>query len=238
MNPVKTALITGASGQGMGRSIALTLARDGYAVVINYRQNEKAAHDLAALIQSRGGRAAAVQGDVFKQEDCEALVVKTVEQFGRLDVCVISPGASWNPEPVTALKPKKSLRDIYQEVAPVDYLLPHALREMQKQNGGRIIGIASNLNIPSPLYSYNAAKAARIEALRQAVSAAWKLGVTVNIIAPGPVDPFQSLEQAAASASSRSLGGKVNPQDIAEGVAFLCSDAARYITGCVLPYMF
>ncbi|MBE0600350.1 MAG: SDR family oxidoreductase, partial [Firmicutes bacterium] len=163
---------------------------------------------------------------------------RTVEQFGRLDVCVISPGADWNPEPITALKPKKSLRDVYQEVAPIDYLLPYALKEMQKHKQGRIIGIASNLTIPSPSYSYNAAKAARIEALKQAVSAAWKLGVTVNIIAPGPVDPFQSLEQADASAISGPLGGKVTPQDIAEGVAFLCSDAGRYITGCVLPYMF
>lgn len=238
MECIKTALVTGASGKGMGRSIALTLARDGYAVAVNYRQNETAARDIAALIQSRGGRAAAMQGDVFKQEDCEALVRNTVEQFGRLDVCVIGPGADWNPEPVTALKPKKTLRDVYQEVAPIHYLLPPALKEMQKQGGGRVIGVASNLEIPSPSYSYNAAKGARIEALKQAVTAAWKLHVTVNVIAPGPVDPFQSLEQADASAISRALGGKVTPQDIAEGVAFLCSDAGRYITGCVLPYMF
>ena len=222
----------------MGRSIALTLAREGYAVALNYRQNQKAAEDVAALIQSRGGRAAAVRGDVFKQEDCEALVNTTVEALGRLDVCVISPGADWNPEPLTALKPKKSLRDVFQEVAPIYYLLPHALKAMEKNKGGRVIGIATNLGIPSPSYSYNAAKAARIEALKQAVPAAWKLHVTVNIIAPGPVDAFQSMEAADASARANLATGKVTPQDIAEGIAFLCSDAGRYITGCVLPYMF
>ena len=234
----KTALVTGASGQGMGRSIALTLAREGYAVALNYRKNQKAAQDVAALIQSRGGRAAAVRGDVFKQEDCEALVKDTIAGFGGLDVCVISPGADWNPEPLTALKPKESLRDVFQEVAPIYYLLPHVLRAMEKNKGGRIIGIATNLDIPSPSYSYNAAKAARIEALKQAVSAAWKLHVTVNIIAPGPVDAFQSIEAADTSARKTLVSGKVTPQDIAEGVAFLCSDAGRYITGCVLPYRF
>ncbi|MBN1776880.1 MAG: SDR family oxidoreductase [Clostridiales bacterium] len=234
----KAALVTGASGRGMGRSIALTLARDGYAVALNYRQNEKAVRELSDLIRSRGGRAAVVQGDVFKQEDCQRLVQATVEQLSGLDVCVISPGADWNPEPVTALKPKKSLRDVFQEVAPIYYLLPHALKAMQPKKQGRIIGVASNLSIPSPSYSYNAAKAARIEALKQAVSAAWKLGVTVNVIAPGPVDAFESMEEADASAQGGCLHGKVTPQDIAEGVAFLCSDAGRYITGCVLPYLF
>lgn len=238
MQDTKTALVTGASGRGMGRSIALTLAREGYAVALNYRQNLKAAQDLAALIQSRGGRAEILQGDVFKQEDCEALVNAAVERFGRLDACVIGPGADWNMEPLTALKPKQSLRDVFQEVAPVYYLLPHALKAMGRHRGGRIVGIATNLNIPSPSYSYNAAKAARVEALKQAVSAAWKLGVTVNVIAPGPVDAFESLELADACAQGGLSHGKVTPQDIAEGVAFLCSDAGRYITGCVLPYQF
>ncbi len=234
----KAALVTGAAGQGMGRSIALTLARDGYAVAVNYLKNQKAADEIMGLIQNRGGRAIAVQGDVFIQEDCQRLVQATAAAFGVLDVCVISPGAGWNPEPVAALKPKQSLRDVFQEVAPIYYLLPYALAEMQKEKQGRIIGIASNLTIPSPSYSYNAAKAARTETLKQAVSAAWKAGVTVNIIAPGPVDAFQSLEEADAALRAGRVHGKVTPQDIAEGVAFLCSDAGRYITGCVLPYMF
>ncbi|MFH1879287.1 MAG: SDR family oxidoreductase [Bacillota bacterium] len=233
----KTALVTGASGQGMGRSIALTLARDGYAVAVNYLKNQTAADEITALIRNRGGRAIAVQGDVFKQEDCERLVQVAAAELGGLDVCVISPGAGWNLEPIFALKPKQSLRDVFQEVAPIYYLLPHVLVEMRKKKQGRIIGIASNLTIPSPSYSYNAAKAARTEALKQAVSTAWKAGVTVNIIAPGPVDAFRSLEEADAALQA-GAHGKVTPQDIAEGVAFLCSDAGRYITGCVLPYMF
>jgi len=237
----KAALVTGASGQGMGRSIALTLAREGFAVALNYRQNRQAAEDIALLIRKQGGRAVPLQGDVFQQEDCERLVRETVSEFGGLDVCVIGPGAGWNPEPITGLNQKKSLRDVFQEIAPIYYLLPHALKEMQKRKQGRIIGIASNLNMPSPSYSYNAAKAARIEALRQAVESAWKIGVTVNIIAPGPVDALPNLQEAQACSEHEDAWrkrGKVTPQDIAEGVAFLCSDAGRYITGCVLPYAF
>lgn len=237
----KAALVTGASGQGMGRSIALTLAREGFAVALNYRQNRQAAEDIALLILTQGGRAAPLQGDVFVQEDCEKLVRETVTEFGGLDVCVIGPGAGWNPQPITGLHPTKSLRDVFQEVAPIYYLLPHALKEMQKRKQGRIIGIATNLSMPSPSYSYNAAKAARIEALRQAVESAWKIGVTVNSIAPGPVDPLPSLQDAQACSAHEDAWckrGKVTPQDIAEGVAFLCSDAGRYITGCVLPYTF
>jgi 3-oxoacyl-[acyl-carrier protein] reductase len=237
----KTALVTGASGQGMGRSIALTLVRDGYAVALNYRKNAAAAEDIACLIHKQGGRAVTVQGDVFKQEDCQRLVEATVSAFGGLDVCVIGPGADWNPEPIAGLKPEKALRDVLQEVAPIYYLLAYALGEMRKNKRGRIIGIASNLAIPSPSYAYNAAKAARTEALKQAVSAAWKMGVTVNIIAPGPVNPFANLEDAEAFSAHTGkwdTRGGVTPQDIAEGVAFLCSDAGRYITGCVVPYMF
>ena len=237
----KTALVTGAVGQGMGRSIALTLARDGFAVALNYRQNQQAAEELAFEMQKQGGHAVMVQGDVFNQQECEALVQATITELGRLDVCVIGPGANWNPEPLTDLQPEKALRDVFQEVAPIYYLLPHALREMGKRKQGRIIGLASNLSIPSPSYAYNAAKAARIEALRQAVESAWKLSVTVNSIAPGPVDAFENLQTAqsyAAHAEGWASRGRVTPQDIAEGVAFLCSEAARYITGCVLPYRF
>ena len=235
----RTALITGASGRGMGRSIALTLARDGFAVAVNYLQHQAAAEELAFWIQKQGGRAVTLQGDVFKQEDCERLVRETAAEFGGLDVCVIGPGANWNPEPVAQLNARQSLRDVFQEVAPVYYLLPLALCEMKKRGGGRVIGIASNLDIPSPSYAYNAAKAARTAALQQAVQSAWQVGVTVNVIAPGPVDALAGADDALALSlrgGAWETRARVTPQDIAEGVAFLCSEAARYVTGCVLPY--
>lgn len=97
------------------------------------------------------------------------------------------------------------------------------------------------MDIPSPSYSYNVSKSGRIEALKLAVNEAWKMGVTVNIIEPGPVDEITSLEETYAycSHSKEWLDrNKITPQDIAEGVAFLCSHSAKYITGCILPYLF
>lgn len=237
----KIAIVTGASGKGMGRSIALTLAREGAAVSINYLKNQEGAEAVASYIRDNGGKAIAVQGNIYVRSDCEKLVNATVDCFGKVDICVIGPGANWNPENIKNLKSDNALQDASQEVAPVYNLLPLVLKDMEKRRWGRIIGIASNMAIPSPSYSYNTAKSARIEALRLAVSEAWKMGVTVNIMAPGPVDEIPSLDEAYGYCSHDQEWidrKKVSPQDIAEGVAFLCSDSAKYISGCVLPYLF
>ncbi len=237
----KTAIITGASGSGMGRSIALTMAREGFAIVVNYLKNIKSADEIATYIEDRGGKAMTVQSNIFIKEECEKLVGDTIDFFGRIDVCIIGPGANWNPESLSDLNSIKAIQDINQETTPVYNLLPLLLKNMEKRSWGRIIGIASNMDIPSPSYSYNAAKIARIETLKLAVSEAWKKGVTINIIAPGPVDEIPSFKTACDYCDHiEEWNGrkKVTPQDIAEGVAFLCSDSGKYITGCILPYQF
>lgn len=237
----RVALVTGAAGDGMGRSIALTLAREDATVVINYRQNRQGAEAIVAAVEEMGGKALALQGNVFSREDCERLVATTLAATGRIDICIIGPGANWNPEPITGLLAEKALADVCQEIGPVYHLVPLVLRDMQTRRAGRIIGIASNMDIPSPAYSYNVAKTGRIAALQLMVPQAWELGVTVNIIAPGPVAPIGALDTAAALCRHDEAWverANVTPQDVAEGVAFLCSDAARYITGCTLTYRF
>lgn len=237
----KVAVITGASGNGMGRSLALTLSREGADVVINYLHNREQAENIADYIKNNGRKAIIVQGNIFDKSDCDKLVNTAADTFGKVDICVIGPGANWNPEKLICLKQDSALEDINQEISPVYNLLPPLLKNMEKRKWGRIIGIASNLDIPSPSYSYNVAKSARISALKMAVNEAWQMGVTVNTIGPGPVDSFPDFKKACAFCNNNSEWinrNKVSPQDIAEGVAFLCSDAAKYITGCLLPYMF
>lgn len=237
----RVAVVTGASGAGMGRSIALTLAREGFAVVVNYRASRENAEAVAEHIRMRGGDAVAAQGNIFDQSGCAALFGAALSAFGRVDAAVIGPGADFHGEKPALLPSELAARDALKELAPVYNLLPLALTEMGKRKWGRIVGIASNMDIPSPAYAYNAAKLARIDALRLAAGEAWKLGVTVNVVAPGPVDPFRSFEDACARCyrAKRHAGReKVTPQDVAEGVAFLCSDAADYVSGCVLPYRF
>ena len=237
----RVALVTGASGNGIGCSVALTLARKGTAVAVNYLHSQSSGEAVAKYINENGGCAFPVQGDVFDPLDCRRMVETVLERLGRVDICVIGPGANWNPEPLEEIDPERAFQDALQELRPIYNLLPLVLKDMQKRKTGRVVGISSNLTIPSPAYCYNAAKAGRTGALLQAVNEAWKLGVTVNVVAPGPVDPFSSLEEAwACSAHGESWRNRtrVTPQDVADCVAFLCSEEARYLTGCVLPLLF
>ena len=94
----KVAIVTGAAGKGMGRSIALTLARQGAKVVVNYRKSEEMAQAVVDHITEQGGEAVAIQADVFTAEGCKKLVDVAVEKLGQVDICMIGPGASWHPE--------------------------------------------------------------------------------------------------------------------------------------------
>jgi len=237
----KVALVTGSAGNGMGRSIALTLAREGAKVVINYRTSEDAAQTIVNHIKSRNGHAIAVEADVFEANGCKDLVSATTEHFGRIDVCVVNPGAGWHPEPVDKLDSSAAIEDVVNEVAPFFHLMPLVLPQMYKQKWGRVIGIALLPPYDSPAYSYNAGKAARTHALLQARDEAWRNGVTVNIIGPGPVPAIESLTEAIEQCDhgpAWQRRANTSPQDIAEAVAFLCSGAGRFITGCVLPFLF
>jgi NAD(P)-dependent dehydrogenase (short-subunit alcohol dehydrogenase family) len=238
----KVALVTGAAGNGLGRSIALTLAREGAQVVINYRTSEASAHAVVEYIEMHGGQALAVSADVMDQDGCGKLVEATVERFGRIDICIIGPGGGWHPEPIEQLDPNAALEDIRQESAPLLYLMPKILPGMYEQKWGRIIGIATHPVKLSPAYAYNLGKMARLQALLLAQDQAWwEHGITVNAIAPGPVAGLENLESAIEHVQHKvawQMRTNISPQDIAEGVAFLCSESGRYITGCVLPYLF
>jgi NAD(P)-dependent dehydrogenase (short-subunit alcohol dehydrogenase family) len=237
----KVALVTGSAGNGMGRSIALTLAREGAKVVVNYRTSRDQAQAIVNHIESHAGNAIAVEADVFEADDCAHLVDETIEHFGRIDICVVNPGAGWHPEPIDKLDSSAAIEDVQHEVAPFLHLMPLVLPQMYKRKWGRIIGISLLPPYDSPAYSYNVGKAARTHALLQARDQAWRNGVTVNIVAPGPVPAIESLSEAIEQCERGPAWQKrtnTSPQDIAESVAFLCSDAGRFVTGCVLPFLF
>ena len=237
----KVALVTGAAGSGLGRSIVLTLAREGARVIVNYRNSQADAEAIAAHIKSHGGSAQAVSADVFSAEGCQNLVQTTIEQFGQIDICIIGPGGGWHPEAIDSLVPEAALEDLRQETAPVLQLMPLILPGMYERKWGRLIGIATHPVKLSPAYAYNTGKAARMQALLLAQDQAWAHSVTVNVIAPGPVAGIPNLDSAIEQYQHGAAWQKrpdVSPQDIAEGVAFLCSESGRFITGCVLPYLF
>jgi 3-oxoacyl-[acyl-carrier protein] reductase len=237
----KVALVTGSAGNGMGRSIALTLAREGAKVVINYRASKEQAQAIVNHIKSSASDAIAIEANVFEADGCRNLANATIEHFGRIDICLVNPGAGWHPEPIDKLDSSAALEDVHNEVAPFFHLMPIVLPEMYKRKWGRVIGISLLPPYESPAYSYNVGKAARTHAMLQVRDQAWCNGVTVNIISPGPVPAIESLNEAIEQCDHGPAWqnrSNTSPQDIAESVAFLCSDAGRFITGCVLPFLF
>ena len=237
----KVAIVTGAAGSGMGRSIALTLAREGTSVIVNYLTSQDGAQAIVKHITNQGGNALAFQADVTQQNQCSALVNAATAQFGKVDICIIGPGGGWHPESIDKLDSKAALNDAQKELAPVYNLMPLVLPGMYDRKWGRILGISLHSKTPSPAYAYNSGKAARTNALLLAQNDAWKYGVTINVIAPGPVKEVSSLEDAIELCQHGSMWQKrknTTPQDIAEGVAMLCSDCGKFISGCELPYMF
>jgi len=237
----RLAIVTGAAGKGIGRSVSLTLAREGMAVVVNYVHSGDAAQGIVDHIRAEGGDAVAVRADIFTSGGCQHLAEATREQFGRVDILVIGPGAGFHAEPVDSLAVEDAIDDIHQEIAPLYHLMPLVLPEMYQRGWGRLIGIAVNLDLPSPSYAYNVAKTARQQALLQAGPQAWPHGVTVNVIAPAPVPVIESLDEAVELCDHGPAWldrTTTSPQDIAEGVAYLCSEAGRFVTGCVLSFSF
>jgi NAD(P)-dependent dehydrogenase (short-subunit alcohol dehydrogenase family) len=233
--------VTGAAGNGMGRSIALTLARQGAKVVVNYRTSENSAKAIVAHIESQGGAALACQADITQREPCETLVGTALKTFGQVDICIIGPGAGWHAEPIDTLDSAAALDDAQKELAPLYHLMPLVLPGMYERQWGRLIAIALTPPYDSPAYAYNVAKAARVHAWLLARDAAWAKGVTVNTIGPGPVAPLETLALAiehCAHGPAWQNRTTASPQDIAEGVAFLCSEAGAFISGAVLPYMY
>ncbi len=237
----KTAIVTGAAGNGMGRSIALTLAREGANVVVNYLTSEDSAAAIVRHVESQGGAAVACRADITRQDQCRALVDAAIDRFGQVDICIIGPGAGWHQEPVDRLDSAAALDDAQKELAPIYHLLPLVLPGMYERKWGRMIAIALTPPYNSPAYAYNVAKAARAEAMLIARDAAWQHGVTVNTIGPGPVPSLKTLDDAieqCAHGHAWQSRSTASPQDIAEGVAFLCSDSGSFISGAVLPYMY
>ena len=237
----KVALVTGSAGKGMGRSIALTLAREGAKVAINYRASKEQAQAIVNHIKSSASDAIAIEANVFEADGCRNLANATIEHFGRIDICLVNPGAGWHPEPIDKLDSSAALEDVHNEVATFFHLMPIVLPEMYKRKWGRVIGISLLPPYESPAYSYNVGKAARTHAMLQVRDQAWCNGVTVNIISPGPVPAIESLNEAIEQCDHGPAWqnrSNTSPQDIAESVAFLCSDAGRFITGCVLPFLF
>lgn len=237
----RAALVTGATGRGMGRSIALTLARDGADLVLNYREQHERAAEVVKVIESMGRRALPYAADVSEPDAVESMFHAAKERFGKVDIVVNSAGGSWKPQDITEIEPAHFRAVMQDEIDTTFLLLRASLPGMRERGWGRFISIGGyqaddwRFGPPDAPLDYPLGKAARHWLTRTLGPRELVHGVTINAVAPGPT-PYVSLQEALAAIRGErpERAGNI-PQDAADVVSFLCSDAAARVTGAVIP---
>ena len=234
----KVALVTGGS-RGIGRSIATTLAAAGATVVVNYKGNQAAADEVVRAIEAAEGVALAAQADISKPDEVERLFKGVLERYGRIDILVNNAGITRD---TLLLRMKEDDFDavIDTNLRGVYLCTKAALRPMTKARGGRIINITSVVGLMGNAgqSNYAAAKAGIIGFTKAAAREMASRNITVNAVAPGYVETeltgVLSHQIRTAILENIPLGRMGTPQDVANVVCFLASDAAAYITGQTL----
>ncbi|XZF77332.1 3-oxoacyl-[acyl-carrier-protein] reductase [Bacillus sp. AL-1R] len=231
----KVALVTGGS-RGIGRAIALSLAKNGANVVVNYSGNEAAALNVVEEITALGVKAIAFKANVSNSEEVAALVKNTVDEFGSIDILVNNAGITRDG---LLLRMKDADWDdvIDTNLKGVFNCIKAAAKFMTRQRNGRIINISSvvgQIGNPGQM-NYVAAKAGVLGLTKTAAKELASRNITVNAIAPGFIETDMTNElneqirtQMLSNIPLQSFG---QPEDIANAVLFLAMDASRYITG-------
>jgi len=234
----KTALVTGAS-KGIGKGIALELARQGCSVAVNYRGDAAGAEAAAAEVRALGCDAIPVAADVGVSADVIRMFDQTLSRFGRLDILVNNAGIqTWKP--LVDLEEREWDRVLATNLKGCFLCTQSAARHMRERGGGRIVNIGSGCNkVAFPrLVDYTASKGG-IEMLTKV--AAVELapdGITVNCVAPGAIEIERTKEEAgdyAGTWARLTPAGRVGtPRDVAHAVVFFATDAAEFVTGQTL----
>lgn len=231
----KIAVVTGGS-RGIGRAIALELARRGASVVVNYNRNAEAGAEVVAAIEDAGGQAVAVQADVSDFEQAAGLIQAALDRFGRIDVLVNNAGTT--RDQLLMLMKEGDWDDVLRtNLKSVFNCSKAAARPMVRQRQGRIINISSVSGIAGQggQTNYAASKAGIIGFTKSLAKELGPRSITVNCVAPGFIptdltaDLPEELRQKAIEATPLRRMGK--PEEIAYAVAFLASDEAAFITG-------
>jgi 3-oxoacyl-[acyl-carrier protein] reductase len=234
----KVALVTGAS-RGIGRTIATTLAGAGALVVVNFKSNAAAADEVVSAVTAAEGRAAAIQADISEPAEVERLFKEVLERYGKIDILVNNAGITRD---TLLLRMKEDDFDavLQTNLRGVYLCTKAALRPMTRARSGRIVNITSVVGLMGNAgqANYAAAKAGIIGFTKAAAREMASRNITVNAVAPGYIETeltgvlSETVRQAILE--NIPLGRLGQPQDVANLVCFLASDAAGYITGQTL----
>jgi NAD(P)-dependent dehydrogenase (short-subunit alcohol dehydrogenase family) len=233
-------LITGALS-GIGRAAAVAFAKKGAKVAVSGRKDE-VGRALVQELRSLGAEAEFINADVRKEDDVRALVDKTVARFGRLDVAVNNAATEGAVGPIIDQTQESFAQTFDTNVLGVVLSMKHEVRAMQAQGSGSIVNISSTYGHEGAANAsiYVGAKHAVEGITKSAALELAKSGIRVNAVAPGPTDTGMltrftgTAENKALLALQVPLGRLGLPQEVADGIVFIASDEARFITGHVL----
>jgi NAD(P)-dependent dehydrogenase (short-subunit alcohol dehydrogenase family) len=233
-------LITGAL-TGIGRAAAVAFARKGAKVVVSGRRDE-AGHALVEELRALGSEAEFINADVRKESDVSALVDKTVERFGRLDVAVNNAATEGAVGPITDQTAETFNQTFETNVLGVVLSMKHEARVMRVQGSGSIINISSTYgHRGAPGASIYVGAKHAVEGITKSVALELaQSGIRVNAVAPGPTDTGMLTRFTGTAENKAALVARVPlnrlglSPEIADGIVFIASDEAGWITGHVL----
>src|SRR3989441_3466262 len=240
----RVALVTGSTGEGMGRSIALTLAGVRPDVDLNHGATRRASatnnRRLVKAIAGLGTRAIVVRADTAKGDEVRKMFTGGDQDPGPVDLLVNNAGGSWDPrQDITKVDDAAWQGVLRAEIDGMFHTIRAALPHMRRRRWGRVvnIGMERSEEFTEPPFDYTVGKIARHGLTRILSEVEIGRGITINAVAPGYI-PYFTFRQALDAVHHRGpWASRRNgtPQDVAEVVTFLCSDEARNLTGAVIP---
>lgn len=245
MSPkTKTVLITG-GGRGIGRSTAILCGARGWNIGVNYATDAKAADETVAAVAEAGGSAIAVAGDVREEADVAAMFDATIAAFGALDGVVNNAGIVAPGSPLADMDAARIRRIVDVNVMGALFVAREAARRMEQSRGGQggaivnVSSMAARLGSPGEYVDYAASKGA-IDTLTIGLSKELAGdGIRVNAVRPGLIETDIHASGGAPDRAQRlgaqtPLGRAGKPQEVAEAIVWLLSDASSYTTGALI----
>jgi acetoacetyl-CoA reductase/3-oxoacyl-[acyl-carrier protein] reductase len=230
----KTALVTGAS-RGIGRAIAVALAREGAKVAVNYQSNDARAQEVLDEITALGGTAMLIKANVANSDEARAMIKKVVDAWGRIDVLVNNAGIT-RDKSLRKLDDESWLTVVQTNLNGCFFCMSAAIGPMLEQGGGRIVNVSS-MNGQIGAFgqaNYSASKGGVIALTKTAALELAKANITVNTVSPGftETDMFAEIPDKIQEQIKQRIpmGRFAKPEEIAKAVVFLVTDG-DYITG-------